>query len=44
MYKQLPKDVTIASSTVTGYGEALMKAALHADYGVIETVAHYKAD
>ncbi|MDI9508720.1 MAG: acyl-CoA dehydratase activase-related protein [Bacillota bacterium] len=43
MYKQLPKDVTIASSTVTGYGEALMKAALHADYGVIETVAHYKA-
>lgn len=28
---------------VTGYGEALIKAALHIDIGEIETIAHYKA-
>ncbi|BCN31159.1 2-hydroxyacyl-CoA dehydratase [Anaeromicropila herbilytica] len=43
LYNLLPNKVTIAKCTVTGYGEALIKAALHADLGEIETVAHYKA-
>lgn len=43
LYNSLPSGVKIAKCTVTGYGESLMKAALHADYGEIETVAHYKA-
>ena len=33
----------VASVTTTGYGEDLAKNAFHADYGVVETVAHYKA-
>ena len=43
LYTLLPEGVSIARSTVTGYGEALMKAAFHVDFGVIETMAHYKA-
>lgn len=43
IYGRLPKRTKIVKSTVTGYGEALMKAALHADIGEIETIAHYKA-
>ncbi|MDI9489058.1 MAG: acyl-CoA dehydratase activase-related protein [Bacillota bacterium] len=43
LYDRLPEGVSIAKSTVTGYGEALIKAAFHVDIGVIETVAHYKA-
>jgi predicted CoA-substrate-specific enzyme activase len=43
LYHELPREVMIAKCTVTGYGEALMKAALHADDGEIETIAHYKA-
>ena len=43
LYSKLPEEVTIANSTVTGYGEALIKAALHVDIGEIETIAHYKA-
>ena len=35
--------VRIAGCAVTGYGEDLMKAALKADFGIVETVAHYKA-
>ncbi|MEG1988632.1 MAG: acyl-CoA dehydratase activase [Oscillibacter sp.] len=33
----------IASVTTTGYGEDLTKTAFHADYGVVETVAHFTA-
>ncbi len=33
----------VASATATGYGEELVRAALHADYGVVETVAHFTA-
>ena len=33
----------VASVTTTGYGEDLAKAAFHADYGVVETVAHFSA-
>ena len=43
LYSKLPEGVEIANSTVTGYGEALIKAALHVDIGEIETIAHYKA-
>ena len=35
--------VKICGAAVTGYGEDLMKAALKADYGIVETVAHFKA-
>ena len=43
LYHQLPEDAFIARSCVTGYGENLIKAALHVDYGEVETVAHFKA-
>ncbi len=43
LYQQLPGKAVISGCTVTGYGEALVKAAFHADYGEIETIAHYKA-
>eukprot|EP01105_Mastigella_eilhardi_P014525 TRINITY_DN330_c0_g4_i1.p1 TRINITY_DN330_c0_g4~~TRINITY_DN330_c0_g4_i1.p1 ORF type:complete len:1568 (-),score=424.95 TRINITY_DN330_c0_g4_i1:36-4208(-) len=33
----------IAGSGVTGYGEGLLQAALRADVGVVETVAHLRA-
>lgn len=41
--KLLPRKAIIASSLVTGYGEGLIKAALHLDDGEVETVAHYRA-
>ena len=43
LYKQLPKDVYIARSISTGYGEALFQAALGVDGGEVETIAHYRA-
>lgn len=43
LYSKLPKEVEIVNATVTGYGEALIKSALHIDIGEIETIAHYKA-
>ena len=38
-----PDDAHIAYSCSTGYGEALVKAALLLDEGEVETVAHYYA-
>jgi len=43
LYKQLPKSVYIARTVSTGYGEALFQAALNADAGEVETIAHYRA-
>ncbi len=43
LYSRLPAGVTISSAAVTGYGEDLLKAALRADTGEVETMAHYKA-
>jgi len=43
IYNELPKEAEIVKSTVTGYGEGLIKSALHIDMGEIETIAHYKA-
>ena len=33
----------IKTSTVTGYGEDLIKSAFNINYGIVETIAHYKA-
>jgi predicted CoA-substrate-specific enzyme activase len=43
IYSQLPSDVEIVHSCSTGYGEALVKAALLLDEGEVETVSHYYA-
>ena len=43
IYELLPKDARIAYSCSTGYGEALIKAALILDEGEVETVSHYYA-
>jgi len=43
LYEQLPEGAEIVHSSVTGYGESLLKSALKIDIGEIETVAHYKA-
>lgn len=43
MYRHLPTKVKIVKTCTTGYGEKLIKSALKADLGEVETVAHYKA-
>ena len=43
IYSQLPEGVQIVHSCSTGYGEALIKAALLLDEGEVETVSHYYA-
>ena len=41
--KSLPEGAYIAWACATGYGEGLVKAGLHVDEGVVETMAHYRA-
>lgn len=43
IYKISGKGLNIKGSAVTGYGEDLIRAGLGVDYGIVETVAHYKA-
>ncbi len=43
IYSMLPDSAKIAYSCSTGYGEALVKAALLLDEGEVETVSHYYA-
>ena len=43
IYSKLPEKAHIVHSCSTGYGEALLKAALMLDDGEVETVAHYYA-
>ncbi len=43
IYDLIGDRVTIRGGAVTGYGEDLMKAALKIDFGIVETVAHFKA-
>ncbi len=43
VYELLPANAYIGNTTVTGYGEGLIQAGYKADYGIIETMAHYKA-
>ncbi len=42
-YAVMPKSTYIASVGTTGYGEHIVKAALHADFGEVETFAHLRA-
>ncbi|WP_325287285.1 acyl-CoA dehydratase activase [Dysosmobacter sp.] len=42
LYAGHPK-LRVASVTTTGYGEDLARNAFHADFGVVETVAHFTA-
>ncbi len=43
IYSKMNDDMFIAYTVTTGYGEQLIKAAFGADYGEIETIAHYTA-
>ncbi|MBR4223757.1 MAG: 2-hydroxyglutaryl-CoA dehydratase, partial [Oscillospiraceae bacterium] len=43
IYSMTGDRIKIRSSAVTGYGEELIKAGVGIDYGLVETVAHYKA-
>ena len=43
LYKAMPETAYIAGCLTTGYGEKIVKAALHADAGEVETFAHYRA-
>jgi predicted CoA-substrate-specific enzyme activase len=43
VYAKLPSSARVAGACITGYGEALIKAALNFDQGEVETIAHYKA-
>lgn len=43
LYKTCNKRINIKSSSVTGYGEELIKTAFRIDYGIVETVAHFIA-
>lgn len=43
IYSNLPKNAFIAKTGITGYGEFLLKEALHIDLGEVETIAHYQA-
>ena len=40
---EMPRSAQLARACVTGYGESLIKAALHVDEGEVETMAHYRA-
>ncbi len=43
IYRLCGDRITIRGSSVTGYGEDLIKHAFHVDEGVVETIAHYTA-
>ena len=43
IYAVMNPEITIKGSAVTGYGEDLIKSGLSADYGIVETVAHFKS-
>lgn len=43
LYGKLPKGAYICGAGVTGYGESLIREALSADTGEVETMAHYRA-
>ena len=42
LYEEHP-NINIAGVAVTGYGEEIIKNAFYADYGIVETVAHFTA-
>lgn len=42
LYRDFP-DIHIRACAVTGYGEDIIRCAFHADFGIVETIAHYTA-
>ena len=42
-YNHIPAGCTIGHVTTTGYGEALIQNAFGVDFGLVETVAHFRA-
>lgn len=42
LYSQMPEGAWICGAGITGYGEALLRRALHVDTGEVETIAHYR--
>lgn len=42
-YQAVPPNAYIATVGTTGYGEHIVKAAIHADFGEVETFAHLRA-
>ena len=43
IYRIATPKLNIVSSAVTGYGEELIRTGLGVDFGIVETVAHFKA-
>ncbi len=43
IYSLTENRVAIRGACVTGYGEDMLRAALKIDFGIVETVAHFKA-
>ncbi|MBR4201662.1 MAG: 2-hydroxyacyl-CoA dehydratase [Oscillospiraceae bacterium] len=43
IYAEKNPDLQICASAVTGYGEDFIRAGLGIDFGIVETVAHFKA-
>ena len=43
LYSRITPSQYLAGTVTTGYGEQLIKAAFHADYGEVETFAHLRA-
>lgn len=43
IYAGADSEMEIVSCAVTGYGEELIKAGLGVDFGIVETIAHFKA-
>lgn len=43
IYRSSHPDLKIVSSAVTGYGEELIRAGMGVDFGIVETIAHFKA-
>ncbi len=43
LHRQMGDTVEIAGSCSTGYGENLLRTAFSLDYGIVETMAHFKA-
>ncbi len=43
IYSLIGDRINIRGACVTGYGEDMMRAALKIDFGVVETMAHFKA-
>ncbi len=42
-FYSVAKGACVKGCAVTGYGEELIKNAIRADFGLVETIAHYKA-